>query len=216
MPEPTEAITVTATTARADIVGYDLLTPLLEFIFGSDGLLAGFSVAEVVGVLGIIWNVYVFLAYVVSAILLFLYVYASIHAGELDEEGEEHLKHLADEYQRMMVGGATSDRFEEMRAHVNSTNPNDWKLAIIEADIVLDETLKRMGYAGTSLGERLRSVSPQAMETLDDAWQAHKIRNEIAHNSVDFVLTQQLAKETIVRYERVFTELGILGGGNKH
>ena len=94
-------------------------------------------------------------------------------------------------------------------AHGNSDSPNDWKLAIIEADIILDDVLKQQGYAGNSLGERLKSISPSQLESLQDAWEAHKVRNKIAHEGADFVLTKRLAQETITKYQRVFTEFGI-------
>lgn len=210
---------VNASSAALEIVGVDALSPILRFIFGADGLFAGFSFSEVMSVLDTLWSVYAIIAYIVSAIFLFLYVYASVHVEELYEEEDHHTKAQEEAYKRKMVGGATPNRFHDMKEHINSENPNDWKLAIIEADIMLDEALKRRGYAGNSLGERLRSVSPAAMQTLDDAWEAHKIRNEIAHSGVDFVLTHKLARETIVRYERVFGELGLLengGGGHGH
>ncbi|MFM2340142.1 MAG: hypothetical protein RLZZ360_778 [Candidatus Parcubacteria bacterium] len=212
---------VNATSAAIEVIGVDMLTPLLMFIFGADGLFAGFTVAEASALFASFWSVFAILSYIISAIFLFLYVYASVNVGELYEEEDHHNRALEEAYRRKMTGGATTSRFNDMKNHINSENPNDWKLAIIEADIILDEALKRQGYAGTSLGERLRSISPAAMRTLDDAWEAHKIRNEIAHSGVDFVLTHKLARETIVRYERVFGELGLLdtghgGGGHGH
>lgn len=212
--------TVTVSTTPLEVVGVDALTPILTFIFGADGLFAGFSIDEATAILGAIWTVFAILSYAVSALFLFLYIYASVHVDELYEEETEHLAAAHEAYTRKQRGGATSDRFADMKHHIESENPNDWKLAIIEADIILDEALKRQGYAGTSLGERLRSVSPMALQTLDDAWEAHKVRNEIAHSGVDFVLTHKLARETIVRYERVFSELGLLehsgAGGHGH
>lgn len=214
---PEEEIIVAATTTPLEVVGVDALTPILQFIFGGDGLFAGFTVAETMGVLGTIWTIFAILSYIVSAIFLFLYVYAAVNVEELYEEEDHHTRAEEEAYKRKMTGGATANRFHDMKEHINSENPNDWKLAIIEADIILDEALKRQGYAGTSLGERLRSISPQSLRTLDDAWEAHKIRNEIAHSGVDFVLTHKLARETIVRYERVFGELGLLeNGGGSH
>ncbi len=209
-------ITASTTSAGVDVLGYDYLTPLLYFIFGADGLLAGISVTDAVATLGTIWTVFTVVAYILSAVFLFLYVYASMHLGELEEHEAHHIAAAEEAFARKRVGGATADRFSDMQKHIESDNPNDWKLAIIEADIILDETLKRSGYAGNSLGERLRSISPQSLRSLDDAWQAHKVRNDIAHSGVDFVLTHKLARETIVQYERVFTELGLIGGDASH
>jgi hypothetical protein len=105
--------------------------------------------------------------------------------------------------------GPRNNRLEDVMNHIASDSPNDWKLAIIEADIVLDTALKEAGYAGVSLGERLKSIAPSQLQSLDDAWQAHKVRNQVAHGGTDFVLTRRLAEDTIKQYRRVFAELGI-------
>lgn len=168
-----------------------------------------FQPATILSFLAMLWNIYAILAYIISIILLILYVYATIRWNEYlavqaqllrDEEA------LYDEYYR---GVKPHSRLEEVFAHIASEEPNDWKLAIIEADIILDGLLKERGYAGSSLGERLRSITPSQLETIDDAWEAHKIRNRIAHDGADFILTKRIAEETINRYRRVFTELGV-------
>jgi hypothetical protein len=75
---------------------------------------------------------------------------------------------------------------------------------------MLDETLTNAGYVGQTLGEKLKSANPQSFTTIQDAWEAHKVRNEIAHVGSDFVLTKKNAQETLVRFERVFREFGVI------
>lgn len=201
--------TVTATSSSVQVVGFDLLTPLLQFIFGADGFIGFVSLGGVFSALNIIWGIFIVLAYGAALIMLFLYVYASMQREKL-EELEAELYEAGEHAYAMQQGGATkSDRFTELQSHLESNNPNDWKLAIIEADIILDDLLKRKGYVGVSLGDRLKSISPSSLASLDDAWQAHKVRNQIAHAGADFVLTQKIARETIVQYERVFKEMGV-------
>jgi len=201
--------TVTATSGKLQVVGYDFLTPILQFIFGSDGLFGGVSQSGLAGFFSTVWGVVIVFSFIISLVMLALYIYASIEMEKLVEHEAEHLKAEAEAYAATTGGVNKSDRFVELENHIDSTNPNDWKLAIIEADIILDDVLKHQGYAGTSLGERLRSISPSSLASLDDAWQAHKIRNQIAHAGADFILTQKLARETINQYKRVFVELGI-------
>jgi uncharacterized membrane protein len=209
--ENTETVSSTAINA----VGYDALTPLVRFIFGSDGLIGGISYDGLIGFLNGTWTVFVVISYILSFIFLVLYIYASIQKEKLEEIEHDHIHAGEQAYAMKMSGGVKSDKFADLIKHVESDNPNDWKLAIIEADIILDDTLKKHGYAGTSLGERLKSISPSSLHTIDDAWQAHKVRNQIAHATGDFVLTQKLARETIMLYTRVFEELG-LGEGSSH
>ncbi|MBP9836299.1 MAG: hypothetical protein KBC78_00495 [Candidatus Pacebacteria bacterium] len=154
------------------------------------------------------WTIFTIVSYTFSIVLLFIYVYASTERKQLHLLHMEELKQRERIYDERFRSGPKNSRFADIEKHIASDNPNDWKLAIIEADIVLDEALKKLGYNGVSLGERLKSITPSQLTCLDDAWQAHKIRNQIAHGGADFVLTKRLAEETIKRYRRVFTELG--------
>ena len=75
---------------------------------------------------------------------------------------------------------------------------------------MLNELMKAAGYQGDSLGEMLKSVEKSDFVTLDAAWEAHKVRNQIAHQGIDFVLNQREAKGVIALYEKVFKEFKII------
>ncbi len=99
--------------------------------------------------------------------------------------------------------------WQTIKDKIHSDNPADWQWAIIEADKILDEMVKRMGYPGENLGERLRAVEPSDFSTLDDAWEAHKVRNQIAHEP-GFTMDRHKAALTISRFERVLNEFGYI------
>ena len=94
-------------------------------------------------------------------------------------------------------------RIEELIA---SERPSDWRVAILEADVMLDTAVAGMGYIGNSLGERLKAIDKSDLRSLDKAWEAHKVRNQIAHGGGDFILTQREARRVIELYRAVFTE----------
>jgi hypothetical protein len=100
---------------------------------------------------------------------------------------------------------AMAHRWQNANKLVNSENPSDWKLAIIEADIILDDLLTKMGYQGDSIGEKLKRVATGDMKSLNEAWEAHKVRNQIAHEP-GFVLDHHIATHTIHMYKKVFEE----------
>ena len=52
----------------------------------------------------------------------------------------------------------------------------------------------------------LSAAGIDAAVTLEDAWNAHKVRNAIAHQGSDFVLTKRVADATITQYRHVFEE----------
>ena len=198
-----------ATTTSVDVTGTGPVGNVFQPVVDAVSVSPFLSLDSILGFLNTLWFVYAILAYLFCIGLLVLYVYASSglkKLSELDAEAREQAERLYEEY---FKGGVKNNRLEDVLTHIGSDSPNDWKLAIIEADIILDELLKEAGYAGVSLGERLRSISPNQLQSLDDAWQAHKIRNQIAHAGSDFVLTQKLAQDTIKQYRRVFHELGV-------
>ncbi len=96
-------------------------------------------------------------------------------------------------------------RWDSATKHINSENQNDWKQAIIEADIILDDLLDKLGYRGESIGEKLKRVAKGDMQSLNEAWEAHKVRNQIAHEP-SFTLTHHDAKNVIAMYRKVFEE----------
>jgi len=208
MQDSTFVASTTASTTPFPTVGFDVVS-LIGQIFSGSGAGDLFLLGGIVGFFSILWTIFVVLAYIISILFLTLYVYASVRKNLDSELQDQALRDEEKLYDQLYRGAARSNRLESVIAHSSSENPNDWKLSIIEADIILDEVLKQQGYAGNSLGERLKSISPNQLASLQDAWEAHKVRNRIAHEGADFVLTKRIAQETITRYQRVFTEFGV-------
>ena len=72
--------------------------------------------------------------------------------------------------------------------HFFKGDENDLKMAIIEADKLLEEALTESGIRGTTLGERLKNLKPSQLPELDEIWQAHRLRNDIALNVYEAAL----------------------------
>jgi len=97
-------------------------------------------------------------------------------------------------------------QWEVVLEHMNSETPSDWRLAIIEADNMLDEMVRKLGYGGEDLGERLKAVEPSDFDNLQSAWEAHKVRNQIVHEGIGFEINHSDAERVIKLYEQVFRE----------
>lgn len=91
-----------------------------------------------------------------------------------------------------------------------SQNQSDWRLAIIEADIILDELLQKLQLPGDTMGEKLKAVEKSDFTTIESAWEAHKARNMIAHNGSDFLINQREIRHIISLYEAVFKEFFLI------
>jgi len=87
---------------------------------------------------------------------------------------------------------------------------SEYKLALIEADRMLDSSLKKMGYTGTNLEERLSKLTSITLPNIEDVYQAHKSRNNILHDP-DYKLELTEAKKIMNVYEEAFRSLQILG-----
>ena len=193
-------------------VGFEsgnFLGDLWACIFGGNEFWAWLFGGGIFGVLAWLWSIYTFIAYLLSLILIILYIYATIRKEYYEGLIEQRVKDEQQIWNETYGSAKQHSKLEDIQTHAQSSNPNDWKLAIIEADIILDQTLKERGYAGTSLGERLRSITPSQLSSIDDAWDAHRVRNKIAHEGADFVVTRRVVDETIARYMRVFREFGV-------
>lgn len=101
-------------------------------------------------------------------------------------------------------------KWESIEKHLISQNPSDWRLAVIEADVMLDELLRAQGYHGDSIGEMLKGVERSDMRSLDHAWEAHKVRNELVHSGSEYALNEREAKRVLSLYESVFREFKLI------
>lgn len=152
-----------------------------------------------------LWIIYV--GYMLAIIALIIIIYTTIRIFELRKREEEY-------YGTLLIAPDGKDGLNPRWHHIemlrSSTQPNDWRSAIMEADIMLDDMLTKQGYDGAGVAEKLKLVEPSDFNTLQDAWEAHKVRNQIAHEGSAFDLTETVAQRALSRYENVFREFKIL------
>ena len=154
-------------------------------------------VFEVIAVIGIVFSI-VLLTFIVYIRIRTLQVE---HAGFHEIERLEHLK-----YARAEVSQAKNPRWEVVSELASSPNESDWRRAILEADIMLGLLLTERNYAGTTLGDQLKGASREHFTTLDIAWEAHRMRNAIAHLGEAFPISERDVRATVDQYRRVFEE----------
>jgi hypothetical protein len=103
-----------------------------------------------------------------------------------------------------------NETWERIRQNGYSEEESRWRLAIIEADIYMDKLLDQKGYVGETVSDKLKQLSENQLSSIQYAWEAHKVRNKIAHEGADFVLTFPETRRVLLLYEVVFRELGAL------
>ncbi len=144
----------------------------------------------------------------VALVLFGFSIWFGLRAGDVHHEEDEkyaplHIEEI--EAKEKMV------QWQVVLNHINSESPAEWKLAILEADNMLDSILESEGYRGETIGEKLKVVDPGDLASYNEAWEAHKVRNQIAHEgaaTMDF--SKKMARDTIMKFEKVFKELGYI------
>lgn len=107
-------------------------------------------------------------------------------------------------YKRRTIKG-----WQSIQAKLKTGLDAELKLALIDADKLLDETIKMIGYRGETMADRLKQLTPAQLSNIQDIWNVHKFRNRIVHET-EFTITKHEAEKNIVVYEKAFKELGLL------
>ena len=207
MPEPEKKPLATPGGTIAEVAAIILILSLIVFALG--GLFVGLGGAgawweRVLSFLRGLVPVLIFLSLFISFLALSMFGYF-FHKLSVIRSGEHAIVHAAKAQDIQSAHSVKNDRWQRIVDHAESEHPNDWRIAILEADTVLDEMLDRMGYRGGSVGEKLKQVEPSDFQTLNSAWEAHKVRNRIAHDS-EHPLSQREVKRVIALYKAVFEE----------
>lgn len=206
-----------------------VILPTLATFFGVDtsGISADSVASEAKDVFGTFVEILSFIAIFVAFVITLLIIYAKTQYSEVTKAYSEATKAR----EGMLYGGVKQvpvaepvdfgvvtqtpytvvpsepdPRWAEIVRHMDSHTQSDWRMAVLEADILLGDMLTQMGYQGASIGEMLKQVDKTNFVTLDDAWKAHRIRNIIAHEGSSYELAREEAERVIRLYERVFTE----------
>jgi hypothetical protein len=148
---------------------------------------------------------------VLSVLLLVLVVYVRIRLLQVEHEGfhvREHAEH--ERYHAHAAHAPKNSRWDQVLALASSPNESDWRRAILEADIMLAALLTEQGYPGETLGDQLKHANPLQFTTLNLAWEAHRMRNALAHLGEAFPLTARDAQSTMEQYRRVFEEFNYI------
>lgn len=83
-------------------------------------------------------------------------------------------------------------------------------LAVSEGDKILDSAFKIIGLPGESMGDRLKAAESKFSPDLyQQIWQAHKLRNTLAHE-IGAKVSAQEAQAAITTFRQALYQLGVL------
>ncbi len=83
-----------------------------------------------------------------------------------------------------------------------------YHLTILNADKLLDQALRHGGYRGDTMGERMRSAKGR-WSNANNIWSAHKLRNQIAHES-DVKVSYDNARRALASFKQALKDIGAI------
>lgn len=155
------------------------------------------------------WDVFVAIAMVICLILGTGIIYCVIRIRQV-----RHLERMKFEAAERSVAKKdiprTQLRWAKILEQADSDSEQHWRLAILEADIMLNELLDLKGYKGDTMADKMKQVERGDFNSIDEAWEAHKVRNTIAHEGASFQINNRETRRVIALYEKVFKEFKII------
>lgn len=151
------------------------------------------------------WGIWVTLATIISLLAAAGIIYTNIRLSQLRRIEALRFEASAKPVAARDVSRAQL-RWNRIMEQVHSDSEQNWRLAILEADILLNELLDVLGYKGETMADKMKQVERADFRTIDMAWEAHKVRNEIAHQGTFRALPKTEAERVIGLYYRVLRE----------
>lgn len=151
------------------------------------------------------WSLFSALSLFISLLLAILVAYCIIRIEQIRKHEREKLAAAAHPVAARDVS-RTQLRWSRIVEEAGSDNEQNWRLAILEADIMLNELLDSLGYKGDTMADKMRQVEKGDFNTIDLAWEAHRARNAIAHQGLGAPLSSREARRIIGLYEKIFRE----------
>jgi hypothetical protein len=99
-------------------------------------------------------------------------------------------------------------KLKAIESRIGSGSENEYKLAIVEADDLLFQVMKKRGYKGDTFEELISGVSEKIISNFDDVIAAHETRNSIVRD-INFRIEVQEAKKIFTEYETAIKSISI-------
>lgn len=118
---------------------------------------------------------------------------------------------LARKLRRPEMDGMTPERVKQLWGQIEHSAKQGTlgrKMAVIEADKLLDNVLRSMMLPGETLGERLK-MAAYKYPKIKDVWNAHRLRNQLVHET-SFELSEREANRALNDFEKTLKMLNVL------
>lgn len=145
------------------------------------------------------------ISFVVSAGLLTLIFYFLLHTDTVSGP----IDHLTDIFGFRNISLSRALRaWKQIKKRLESKDKKQWRLAVVEADAIFDETLKISGYNGKTFDERLEAADHTRFFNIsvEEIKEAHRLKDRIA-SEPEFQVSLNEAEVIVRMYKNACKEL---------
>ncbi|UZE93151.1 MAG: hypothetical protein ACKKMV_02270 [Candidatus Nealsonbacteria bacterium] len=100
-------------------------------------------------------------------------------------------------------------KWVKIREKLDTGSEPEAKLAIIEAEAILNDILQKEGFLGQTLEERLNKLTTNVIENIEEVREAHKVCLNIVHD-ISYRLDIKESKRVLDVYEKALVDLEAL------
>ena len=127
------------------------------------------------------------------------------HAGA----AHEHKGPSREPHKPTMHDIVMRERWQSIVHKFHTGTPEASRLAIIEADALVDTALKNMRIEGEHLADRLSNLEDEEIKSMPKVWRAHRMRNDLVHTP-GFGIAPHDAERTMQDYEAFLREINVI------
>lgn len=98
--------------------------------------------------------------------------------------------------------------WKRIKKELESGDEKKYKVAIIKADAIIEDILRKLKYKGENFSELVANIPEGQVEHVDDIKKAHEVRNRIVHDE-NFPVDKKLAEEMFSLYEQFLEYFGV-------
>jgi hypothetical protein len=158
--------------------------------------------------LRVLWNFLMTIFVILDAALIFGFVYSLIkgwtYRPPIEIPEPERTKKI-----RTLAKAIFEERWQAILKKASPASPDSLRLAVIEADSLVNDVLGELGFGGKHLADRLANLNPDEYKTLNALWRAHRIRNDLVHTP-GFFLSPEDAQKLLSDYEAFLKEIEVI------
>lgn len=174
---------------------YSSVLPVIDFVFNP-------KTWSTIGVISMLMSIFCIAVIIFSIVRM-----AELQSDDKREIDMKIKEALIKEKEKERL---LNPRWKYILTLLESPNESDWRISIIEADNLLEEKFKENGLFGNTMSELLEEAKSGGYMYVQNAWDAHIVRNKIAHEGSNFPLSQIEARRVIKMYQSIFEEMKVI------